>query len=75
MNMKSLFAVACGIAALTLSGCHYDEPYYPARSHYQGAYHGQSYGRSYDGGYGHGDCYDEHRAAHHAEHDYYDHGY
>ena len=75
MKMKCLLALACGIGALALSGCHYDEPYYPASSHYQGAYHGQSYDRGSYGGHDHGDYYDEHRAAHHAEHDYYDHAY
>lgn len=75
MNMKKLLAGACGIAALALSGCHYDEAYYPAHSHYRGAYHGQSYSRSSYGHPDHGDYDDEHRAAHHAEHDYYDHAY
>ena len=75
MKMKCLLALACGIGALALSGCHFDEPYYPSRSHHHGSYHGRSYGRGYGGGYDHGDYEGEHRAADHAEHDYYDHAY
>ena len=73
MKMKSLSVLACGIVALAVSGCHFDEPYFPARSHHHGSYHGQSYGRGYYGDHYRDDY--EHRAAHHAEHDYYDHDY
>lgn len=69
MKMKYLLAFACALGAFALVGCHYDEPYYPYRSHHS---HGAYYGRGYGGGYNHYE--DEHRAAHHAEHDYYDHG-
>ena len=75
MNMKSRLSIVCGIVALALSGCHYDEAYYPARSHYGGYSHGQYYDRSSYGGHDHGEYHDEHRAAHHAEHDYHDHAY
>ena len=75
MNMNSFLIIACAIVAVALSGCHYDEPYYPGRSHSHGSYHGESYSRGYYDGHDHGDYDGEHRAAHHAEHDYYDHGY
>lgn len=65
MKRKSLLAIACGIAALTLlSGCYYDDPYYPAHSHH---HRGSYYGHGYYGGHGHVD-YDH-------DHDYYDHSY
>ena len=62
MNMKSLLAIACVGGALALSGCHYDEPYYPGRSHYHGSYRGQSYDRGYYCDHDHGDYDGGHRA-------------